>query len=662
MAAAAKRLAVPSLRTNMKNLPIIAKILAILGVLGAFMMVSTGMLSIQMSRIAKHGTEINGSDVQAAFNMAEANAALQKEQAGLEALMISVDGRLNAQHDQEMKNAAETFSQEMSLAAKLAPDQADEIHDLLVRSNEVFGKACLKARDLAINATDIMGNAQAQSEFNMNCAPLLPPLTKAVLTQSQKLQNIAALKVKGLEKQAIRIVWISGGLVFLVLMIVILVAFFVIRGGIVRPLTALRDAMTRLSGGDLSTDVPESDRKDEIGEMSRAVSLFKEAGLEKQRVEEVARRNAAQVEAERAREQSAREAAAAVQAHVVQTLANGLERLSDGDLIFRIKDEFASEYEKLRKDFNKAVETLQSTLQQISTNAQGVRASAGEITQSSDDLSHRTEQQAANLEETAAALDEITVTVRKSSEGASEASQLVDEAKSDAERSGSVVNETVTAMGEIEASSKKISNIIGVIDEIAFQTNLLALNAGVEAARAGDAGRGFAVVATEVRALAQRSADAAKEIKALINASGLQVQTGVRLVNETGQALTRIVEQVSRLNILVTDMASSTKEQSMALAGVNDAVNRMDQVTQQNAAMVEQSTAASHALANEADELARLVGQFRIGEGMPQAKPAVTKSAKQETIQKVVPMPNNAVSPGKFKKVMPVEADDWDEF
>jgi methyl-accepting chemotaxis protein len=202
-------------------------------------------------------------------------------------------------------------------------------------------------------------------------------------------------------------------------------------------------------------------------------------------------------------------------------------------------------------------------------------------------------------------------------------------AKSDAEQSGAVVRETVTAVSGIEASSKQIGNIIGVIDEIAFQTNLLALNAGVEAARAGDAGRGFAVVATEVRALAQRSADAAKEIKTLISASGKQVDAGVKLVGETGKALGRIVEQVSKLNQVVTEIASSTQEQATGLNEVNTAVNQMDQVTQQNAAMVEQSTAASHGLAGEAETLARLVGQFRIGQETqtPTIRPAARRPA-----------------------------------
>ncbi len=351
----------------------------------------------------------------------------------------------------------------------------------------------------------------------------------------------------------------------------------------------------------------------------------------------------------------------------VSTIGTGLERLAAGELTFRLTDNVPAVFEKLRADFNTAMEKLQETMQSIATNTQGVRSGAGEITQASDDLSRRTEQQAASLEETAAALDQITATVRRTAEVANEARNLVATSKADAEHSGSVVRDTVQAMSGIETSSKQVGNIIGVIDEIAFQTNLLALNAGVEAARAGDAGRGFAVVATEVRALAQRSADAAKEIKALISTSGQQVETGVKLVSETGQALGRIVTQVMQLSGLVAELAASAKEQATGLGEVNSAVNQMDQVTQQNAAMVEQSTAASHSLAEEAEELARLVGQFRIGEiaAAPVLKQAARKtSPKLRTVastsaRKVVALPRQA---GASRPAVTEAQEDWNEF
>jgi methyl-accepting chemotaxis protein len=302
------------------------------------------------------------------------------------------------------------------------------------------------------------------------------------------------------------------------------------------------------------------------------------------------------------------------QALVAGSIGRGLERLADGDLQFRLNEALPPAYEKLRGDFNAAMTQLQDTLSTVGRNTHAIRAGAGEIASAADDLSHRTEQQAASLEQTAAALDQITATVRKTADGADHAREVVGRAKADAERGGEVVREAILAMSEIESSSHKVSQIIGVIDEIAFQTNLLALNAGVEAARAGDAGRGFAVVAQEVRALAQRSADAAKEIKTLISASTAQVGSGVKLVGETGQSLERIVAQVADINGVVLEIAASAKQQATGLQEVNGAVNQMDRTTQQNAAMVEQSTAASHSLAQEAEELTRLLQRFRTGQ------------------------------------------------
>jgi len=297
----------------------------------------------------------------------------------------------------------------------------------------------------------------------------------------------------------------------------------------------------------------------------------------------------------------------------VNEIGAALTALSTGDLEQRIDKAFIPELDKLRLDFNRALETLQGTMGLVGRTAEAIRAGTDEIRSSSDDLSKRTEQQAASLEETAAALDEITATVKRSAENAKEASTAASGTRSDAEQSGAVMREAVEAMGEIEQSSVQITQIIGVIDEIAFQTNLLALNAGVEAARAGEAGRGFAVVAQEVRALAQRSAEAAKEIKTLIASSTAQVGRGVKLVGDTGQALTTIVEKVARIDSLISEIATSAQEQAVGLNEVNAAVNQMDQVTQQNAAMVEEATAAAHSLREETQTLADLIGKFQFG-------------------------------------------------
>ncbi len=301
--------------------------------------------------------------------------------------------------------------------------------------------------------------------------------------------------------------------------------------------------------------------------------------------------------------------------HAVNEIAQGLDHLARNDLTYRISKPVDPQFDKVRNDFNSAMSALDGAMGVVSSATRSVGAGAQEISIAADDLSRRTEIQAANLEEAAAALDQITATVNRSAEGAREVSQVASAARVDATRSGEIVGEAVAAMGEIEESSGKITSIIGVIDEIAFQTNLLALNAGVEAARAGDAGKGFAVVASEVRALAQRSAEAAKEIKALIAKSTSQVGRGVRLVGETGEALSTIVEKVGRIDGLILEIAESSREQATGLSEVNTAVNRMDEVTQRNTAMVEEATVASASLKMEAAELAQLISRFSTSGG-----------------------------------------------
>jgi methyl-accepting chemotaxis protein len=396
---------------------------------------------------------------------------------------------------------------------------------------------------------------------------------------------------------------------------------------IATPISGMTGAMDRLAAGDNAVDVPSIGRKDEVGRMAAAVQSFKEAAVEKRRLETEAEARRREIEAEREKAELERARVSREQAEVVDHLAAGLERLSAGVLTSRLDQPFAPAYEKLRSDFNAAMAQLQAAIRVVAANAQAIRASSEEISHASDDLSRRTEQQAASLEETAAALDEITTTVRRTAEGAGRARDAVATARADADHSGAVVRDAVSAMSEIEASAQKISQIIGVIDEIAFQTNLLALNAGVEAARAGEAGKGFAVVASEVRALAQRSAEAAKEIKALIMASSNQVERGVKLVGETGKVLERIAVQVSEISGVVSDIAASAEEQASGLAQVNVAVNQMDQVTQQNAAMVEESTAASHALSGEADAMAREVARFVLGEAGGAARAGAARAA-----------------------------------
>ena len=350
--------------------------------------------------------------------------------------------------------------------------------------------------------------------------------------------------------------------------------------------TVLR--MEALAAGDLESPIAYMDYKDCVGRMTRAMSVFKQ--------------NAEQVRV-----------ANQAQDVVVSSLGEGLSSLASSDLSHRLETPFPADYDRLRVDFNRAMDAVATVMSSVAETASGINNGASDIRQASDDLSQRTEQQAASLEQTAAAMDEITSTVRQSASDASRANGVVSEARVEAEHSGEVVRRAVDAMSGIERASAEISEIITVIDGIAFQTNLLALNAGVEAARAGDAGKGFAVVASEVRALAQRSAEAAKDVKTRILASSQQVDSGVELVSETGKALQRIIGRIGEISTLVSKIASSAEQQARGLQQNNTAVAEMDGVTQQNAAMVEEATAAARSLSSEADELARQVARFKLG-------------------------------------------------
>ena len=352
------------------------------------------------------------------------------------------------------------------------------------------------------------------------------------------------------------------------------------------PIVDLTATMGRLAGGDNETAIAGEDRGDEIGRMAKAVLVFRDAAVEKARVD-------------------------AEQARMIEAVATGLGKLAAADLTMRLSG-LPADYVKLEQDFNAATQALATALRAVSRSTAAVNTSASEIRGASDQLSLRTEQQAASLEETAAAMDEITSTVRRTAEDANRANGAVAAARAEAEQSGEIVTRAVTAMGGIERSSSEISEIITVIDGIAFQTNLLALNAGVEAARAGDAGKGFAVVASEVRALAQRSADAAKDVKTRILASSHEVEAGVRLVSDAGEALERIIGRIGDISTLITDINAAAKQQASGLEQVNIAVGEMDGATQQNAAMVEEATAAARSLATEAEELAQQIGKFTL--------------------------------------------------
>ena len=442
----------------------------------------------------------------------------------------------------------------------------------------------------------------------------------------------------------------------------IIASMMMVARGITGPIETLRGRMLSLANGDTQDEIAGLGRKDEIGQMADAVAVFRDHTLDRIRLEQEADANRSLTEKERIEREAQKAREAEELDFASKQLAAGLAQLAEGNVSYRIENAFAPDLDAVRRDFNVAVEKLDTALIHVAENARGIEAGSVEISSAADDLAKRTEQQAAAVEETAAALEEITATVAASTTRAQEAGQLVGRARASAERSGEVVRRAVTAMEQIETSSNEINNIIGVIDEIAFQTNLLALNAGVEAARAGEAGKGFAVVAQEVRELAQRSANAAKEIKTLIGTSSEQVREGVQLVGDTGLVLETIVAEVQEINRHTGAIVEAAQEQSAGLQQINTAVNQMDQDTQKNAAMVEETTAATHGLSREVASLNELLTMFRLTGAGQQASAPVRPVAQRDR-----PVASPARAIGKrvahaFAGNAAIKSNEWEEF
>lgn len=412
-----------------------------------------------------------------------------------------------------------------------------------------------------------------------------------------------------------RSAWVFASVLAGCAIVVALVLLFV-RTSIVERLSRVCVSLRELAAGNLSVAVPKSGN-DEITQIAAALETFRHNEIERRRL-------ASAADHERERADRIRDEAIAAEAasnrerdQAIQSVVRGLERLAAQDLTFRLDGTLPPAFETLQTDFNIAAQQLEHALIRVRDGAVAISIGAVEIADAADDLSHRTEQQSASLEQTSAALAEITETVQHTAHGALRARNEVADAKGDAEGGGIVLARTIEAMSDIEKSSSEIAKIISVIDEIAMQTNLLALNAAVEAARAGEAGRGFAVVAAEVRALAQRCATSAKGIKGLISTANGRVGDGVKLVTATGESLERIITKVTRIDGTIAEIASRTREQADSLQQVSRALADMDRNTQRNAAMVEQSTAASHALNGEARQLRDLVGEFSVTDGHP---------------------------------------------
>jgi methyl-accepting chemotaxis protein len=450
----------------------------------------------------------------------------------------------------------------------------------------------------------------------------------------------------------------------------------VVALSITRPISQLVETMGELAQGRNDIEVHGTKRGDEIGRMARAVLVFRDAAVEKVRLEAQAEAQRRAAEEERRKNAEAQAKAAAEQAEAVKALAGGLAKVSDGDLRIRLNEGFTETYKQIRDDFNTTIERLQETIASIMSSTREVASTAAEISTSTTDLSQRTEEQAASLEETSASMEQIAATVKKNAENAQQANQFANSTREIADRGGAVVAEAVSAMSRIEESSRKISDIISVIDEIARQTNLLALNAAVEAARAGEAGRGFAVVASEVRSLAQRSSQAAKDIKDLITNSSGQVQEGVELVNKTGASLTEIVDSIKKVAEIVSDIASASGEQATGIDQVTTALNQMDEVTQQNSALVEQNAAAAKALEQQSQGMDERVSFFRIeaaAAGKPPQMAAVAPQRPDPAATKRQPMPapkRPAAAPAvrrpggaRTQAALAVKDDpDWQEF
>ena len=612
----------------MKNISITGKFFVLLASFGLFTLALAYYAGSQILRVDADYSRLVNTEGDASTSLSRASQTFQTIRGAIGDSLLTTAKEQEKKAQEELAASRALFIEQIDHAAASLP-QDGSIAELKAQAMGVLDQSCANTIVLGAKALTYLDIKNAMDVFFRECQPQFQVMSKALNGKVDELAKATASSTAGLSADARGIYWMTIGGVLAALLVISAVSFVAIRAWLVRPIQALGQTMGRLSGGDLSVDIAGGERKDEIGGMARAVLVFKENGLRARTLEAEAASERDQNEQQQHRIAAQDRQRAAAMAEATKGLAEGLKHLSSGDLGFRLDSAFADDFEGLRADFNRTVEQLCDTLAAVATATGSIDSGAREVSHSADDLSRRTEQQAASLEETAAALDEITANVANSFKRAEEARVVAIQANESARQSEVVVADAVQAMSRIEQSSSQISSIIGVIDDIAFQTNLLALNAGVEAARAGEAGKGFAVVAQEVRELAQRSATAAKEIKDLIRNSSSEVDSGVKLVSATGDALKTIEGYVATINQHMDAIATSAREQSTGLAEVNNAVNQMDQVTQQNAAMVEEANAAGATLASEAGRLRELVSQFQLGNAQAEAtRPAMTEASQ----------------------------------
>ena len=603
---------------------------------------------------------------------ATTNEIVKKAQAGSDDAVINLTEKLSAQL---LAVRVANWRTQATLDPKGLAILASEVGkatETLAALEAAGGAQTLRARigQLKLVLADYAATAEAyikhqQQVRDLQVNKIAPPIKQMQVTIAKaraQLQEAFGEARNSTESSIATTVKIQEIIAALTLLVGGLIAFFLARG-VSNPITALTQSMRELAAGNFDVVLPGLARKDEVGNIAKAVDEFKVRAAEK------AQREAAEKAEQDRRAEAERQAALAKMADEFQTavgdivqaaaagdfsrrvalegktglvlnigtLINGLcdnvaqalrdlvqmlSALSEGDLSERIVSEYRGDFATLKNNANMTAERIGQTIAEIKRAAQEVTSASAEISGSTTDLSQRTEEQAASLEETSASMEEIAATVKKNAENAQQANQSTAKARNIADRSGKVVADAVAAMAQIETSSGKIADIIGVIDEIARQTNLLALNAAVEAARAGDAGRGFAVVASEVRMLAQRSSQAAKDIKDLITNSSGQVQQGVELVSKTGSALDEIAAAIKEVAELVSDIAGASLEQSNGVDQVNKALTQMDEVTQRNAALVEENAATAKTLEQQAKVMDERVGYFRLAHGHAAASAA----------------------------------------
>ncbi len=534
-------------------------------------------------------TQSSKDTVPSLLILAEAGSAIADSRLLIAKHILTENPAETQQIDGQLKKARDDADQAIEQYKSLISDEKDRaLYEQMRLAWAEWKEKATEVRNLSF----VGRNAEATALMNANLNPLGRAADDAIdadLAHNVTLANEAGREGEELSERTHSIAIAIGVAAGAVAMLVI----YLFHVRLNRPLGQLVSAMDDMAGGALDRQAPYLDRRDEMGDIGRALEGIKVATVQRAQAEAALRE--------------------ATQAQVVNGLADGLGALRDGRMTWRIEQAFPAEYESLRNDFNQTVAELANVLSEVTRAAQAVRVGAGEIASAATDLSVRTEGQAAALEESAAAVRQLSGTVQATATTAGEARSTAEGVQRDATDGGAVMLRAVEAIEEIARSSSKMEAIINVIDGIAFQTNLLALNAGVEAARAGDAGRGFAVVASEVRSLAQRSADAAKEIADIIRASGRDVTNGVQMIGQTQTALVQIVDRTTRLSTMIGEIAHSAVEQSEAIRQVNTVVNEMDKITQQNAALVEESTAASKSLADEAESLGGLVERFDLG-------------------------------------------------